>query len=478
MKKIIMSGALISMAMMGCTNDSLMKDDGSQLFTLEVGKRIESRTHLDGDQLVWSEGDEIYVTSADGNVNGVLRLVAGANTPTGKFQGTVNGNTTKLKNIVYPAQVNGMSMASVEVNKLIAPMTGTIGGQQGNTLEFNCGFVKLNVLGLEDENNVGISGGNIGATLRYDVASNSWVPSENGADIVVEGAGDAEDFIVPVYVDKEEVGETTLKVMIGENNHANVTVDIGQGGVEDTKNLYIIGDELVNPSDKKTELPEGAMTVANTNELMVAYNENDVRTIVLVGGDFVLTGNLGGKTTRGELTIMGSKASKLTMNHLQDDYVGCSHLTIKGCTILRRSGHWWGFLNLGGKGKNYTISNCYFTGYDQWDDRWEDGEPNPTDIDPSREGYCQGIYINTQEGCVYNIEYCTFDGNFGGEGAITIQNNEVKCGVNIRGCEFINRGDQTARNIYVHYNKPGMELTYDIDEAQVTWAQGKPGVEK
>ena len=463
-----MSAALISMAMVGCTNENLVENNESQLFTLEVGKGVESRTHLMGNQLVWSEGDEIYVTSADGKVNGVLRLVAGANTPTGKFQGTVNGNTEKLKNIVYPAQINDMSMASVDVNKLIAPMTGTIGGQQGNTLALNCGLVKLNVLGLEDTDNVSISGGNIGATLRYDVASNSWVPSENGASIVVEGAENAKDFIVPVYAGENQESETTLSVKIGENDPADVIVNITEGDVEETQNLYIIGEELVNPSDKDAELPEGAVYVTDTEALSKAFNdhENTKDIIILGDGEFYLDArhNNPEEPHRESLTIMGSRKSKLRMGHLQDSYIDCNHLIIDGCTILRRYDLTWSFLNLSGDGHNYTISNCYFEGSNVWKDQVVE--------------YCQGIYINTAANCVYNIKNCTFDGDFDDEGAITIQNNEVECVVNIEGCEFINRGDQTARNIYVHYNNPGMKLTYDIDEAQVTWAKGKPEVEK
>ena len=63
----------------------------------------------------------------------------------------------------------------------------------------------------------------------------------------------------------------------------------------------------------------------------------------------------------------------------------------------------------------YTVSNCTFNGVGT-----------------------QGIYINENTtGATYNITNCTFYGDFGAEGAVTIQNNKnVNFTVNVTGCKF------------------------------------------
>lgn len=466
-----MGAALISMAMIGCTNEELIESNESQLFTLEVGKGVESRTYLMGNQLVWSPGDQIYVTSADGKVNGVLTLISGAHTPNGKFQGTVNGRTDKLKNIVFPAQVEGMSMAKADVNKMVAPMTGTIGGEAGNALTFNCGFVKMNVLGLEDNSIVNINGTGIGGTLKYDVASNSWVPAATGSgnDIEVVGAEDATDFIVPVYTENTTATETTLNVSVDGGDAAEVVVDITKNDVDDVQNLFIIGEELVNPSDEEAELPAGAIYVETTDELHDAYYAQDeVKNIIVLGeGEFRFNARISEEEKfRDNLTILGSKKSKIIMEHPQESYIQCRNLTIDGCTILRRTGLYWGFLNLSAPNTNYTISNCYFTG----DDRVPEGYSNEN-------AYTTGIYINAEANSNYHILNCTFDGDFGGEGPITIQNDDVEnYVVNVYGCRFINRGEQSKRNIFVHYKNSAMTLNTDVKDSEIHWAKGKPEI--
>ena len=83
----------------------------------------------------------------------------------------------------------------------------------------------------------------------------------------------------------------------------------------------------------------------------------------------------------------------------------------------------------------------------------------------------QGIYINeTVSGVTYNILNCTFNGNFGGEGAITVQCNEnVNHNVNIKGCTFSNI-PTTSNKVFVIYqntDKTVWNLTTDLPLADI-----------
>ena len=84
----------------------------------------------------------------------------------------------------------------------------------------------------------------------------------------------------------------------------------------------------------------------------------------------------------------------------------------------------------------YTIDNCTFNGK-----------------------ATQGIYINEcNSGAVYNITNCTFKGDFGSEGAVTIQNNaNVNFTVNVEGCTF-NNIPSTSHDIYLKYDNSDCTL--------------------
>ena len=121
-----------------------------------------------------------------------------------------------------------------------------------------------------------------------------------------------------------------------------------------------------------------------------------------------------------DLTIIGTKGTKVEFADQQVMMALVKNFTIKNCEILRMATKSWGMLVFGGGDKTdgvYTIENCTFNGVGT-----------------------QGIYINEGiTGATYNIKNCTFNGDFGGEGAITIQTNKgVNHIVNVEGCEFNN----------------------------------------
>ena len=160
------------------------------------------------------------------------------------------------------------------------------------------------------------------------------------------------------------------------------------------------------------------------------------------------------------MSITGQGAgTDLKFKNLQVRASQFDTLTIENCEILRMPNKGWGHLVFGSSDNAkgvYTISNCIFDGVGS-----------------------QGIYINENvSGATYNIENCTFNGDFGGEGAITIQVNKGFDGpiVNEIDCNF-NNISPTSNAFFIIYQydestnynwKPNTEVT-DIDSDTRSW---------
>ena len=110
----------------------------------------------------------------------------------------------------------------------------------------------------------------------------------------------------------------------------------------------------------------------------------------------------------------------------------------------------WGHLVFGSSDDAngvYTIENCIFNGQGT-----------------------QGIYINENvSGVTYNILNCTFKGDFGSEGAITIQNNlGVNVIINVTGNIFSNI-PATSHKVCMLYNNTDHTLNTDLDSSDIYW---------
>lgn len=149
--------------MVGCQSEKLVDDGSSQssLVTLTASKGMgNSRTAIVGTQTVWSAGDQIYVSSKDGKVTGVLTLEAEyAGKTEGTFSGFVFGNPKSLEYSVFPAPKNGtvIDLGTIEgAGEVDAPMIGKIDFNAETDVQFAnaCGVVLVDLpkaAGLELE---------------------------------------------------------------------------------------------------------------------------------------------------------------------------------------------------------------------------------------------------------------------------------------------------------------------------------------
>ncbi len=197
-------------------------------------------------------------------------------------------------------------------------------------------------------------------------------------------------------------------------------------------------DSKDNQYDVNAEYPE-VTVVSNSAELQAAINAGNTN-IQLLSGEYEV--DLYNIPAGDSLTINGSGPdTKLAFKNLQVRASQFQNLTISNCTIERMPDKNWGHLVFGSStipGGVYTISNCVFNGVGS-----------------------QGIYINQDVAATFNIENCTFNGDFGSEGAITIQNNNgVDITVNVTGCTF-NSIPAASHEIFVHYAYDGWTLNAD-----------------
>ena len=138
-----MSTALMALMTASCTNEEIINQpfEGEGVpFTLSAEHGMASRTTLSGQQTLWSEGDQIYVSSADGSVYGVLTLKNGANSNSAEFFGYISGDASKLAYTIFPAPKSGnkidLSKRDASNGELDAPMIATFDPTNKNSVNF------------------------------------------------------------------------------------------------------------------------------------------------------------------------------------------------------------------------------------------------------------------------------------------------------------------------------------------------------
>lgn len=466
MKKIYRSAAAAMMvfAAASCQNEDIQvqQDIQGQEFILEATFGAPTRTTLEegtlgGYQTVWSEGDQILVCSADGRSKGILTLSQGAGEKSGKFRGFVSGDASQIVHAIFPVPKNGViDLSNVDAGEVDAPMTAGVSG--GNASFSNaCAMIKLNIVNIESDEVVKLTCDKRQEEVALLGGLFKIVQSDETS---ISGIASGEDFFVPInYSGAPSTTEPAkVEVFIGDATEAvemNVQVGTGQVTVKDVPDMVVGDGELIDPT-KPATMPENMVYVTSDDELTAALNNKEIENIVLAGNTtFTTKIHTSYASGRNSLNIIGSKGTKVQFA----ENVLVSHIgkfEIQNCEILKRTNK-WGMLLMGswatGINSVVKITNCDFKGVGN-----------------------QGIYINeTRSGVVYDIEKCTFDGDFGGEGAITIQNNKIDFTVNVNGCTF-NNIPETSHKVYVMYNNP-FALNTDLADSDIFWKAGKPSAE-
>lgn len=274
------------------------------------------------------------------------------------------------------------------------------------------------------------------------------------------------DFVTFGFGDYTLVSYTTGPVNLTNCDVNNITMTgekeekVGAYvGTANTENCVVTASNCTNSSQYKvagrvingaTMTIDGTTLCTNTDALNKALAEG-VETILLPAGEY--SADLGDAKSR-TLTIIGTKGTNVQFENLGGENSlpaeKFDKLTIRDCNIGKMLTKKWGMLVFGSSNNAkgvYTIENCTFEGVGT-----------------------QGIYINEDaSGATYNIIDCTFNGDFGNEGAVTIQNNtDVNHTVKVKGCTF-NNIPSTSHKIYIHYAYNGWTLDTDVAESDIYW---------
>lgn len=293
---------LILLVLAGCQNEKYVDDSSShtQMFTLTASKGVSSRIHLgaDGKQSLWSEGDEIFVSSTDGKVTGVLKLSEDdANQTSGTFSGLVTGDPSTLAYSVFPVpNSDDMTIDMSQViggDKLDAPMVGQIDFEKRSVAFKNsCGMIRLNlqnangkdftISAKNGENSVKFLTTATVNVDEYGVAILDYSASGNGT-ISLENAVGGFMYIpyyieqdVTIFVDNLEVVTAEVanfKGIIKQKNvktltYSETTASLIAPATAEIKNENIEGETLKVDVSTATSEPSEGSTTAESHEFV------------------------------------------------------------------------------------------------------------------------------------------------------------------------------------------------------------------
>lgn len=239
------------LALVGCQSEKLVDDGSSQssLVTLTASKWMgNSRTAIVGNQTVWSAGDQIYVSSKDGKVTGVLTLEAEyAGKTEGTFSGFVFGNPKSLEYSVFPAPKNGtvIDLGTIEgAGEVDAPMIGKIDFNAETDVQFAnaCGVLYVNLIDANkkiqplkisavDNSSKGIK---IASTLdvsykNIDLEKLSFKASTNPSTIITIEKPQGGEMYIPYFVTNDNNADlTTVTFKVDETPLNKELIDLTQ----------------------------------------------------------------------------------------------------------------------------------------------------------------------------------------------------------------------------------------------------------
>lgn len=295
-----MSTAIVALMAASCTNEELVEQPsiaGGQQFTLSAEHGMASRTILDGNRTLWSEGDQIYVSSADGTVYGVLTLKKGQGTDKAEFFGYISGDPSRLAYTIFPAPKSGnvidLSNYDASNGQLDAPMIATFNPDNLNSVSFQneTALVKQTIKGANGTQTITLSGDGVGNSLVPKLVKGKWelVKTGSGRDITINGVDSGTngiDLLIPITTsaNDERPGNgnseepVTLTVTIQEPS-------MGSTPGTSVSNTYQI--DVQNGNITESDVP-----VINYTASEICENEEQVKAMLSEDGNITLGNNI------------------------------------------------------------------------------------------------------------------------------------------------------------------------------------------
>lgn len=312
----------------------------------------------------------------------------------------LNGHALK-GGIAYADGVTGTEISAITVDK---GATLTIEGE---------GAIQGTEYGVYAKNgNVVVKGGNISAGTSAVQVNVGTANIEGG---VFSNTDSDKRYVINCIDTNWKNGTAKVNITGGTFHNFNPADNAAEGAGTD---FVADGYKTVESSTGVfSVIEDSAVFAADDAAIEAALDNPAVNTIYLNAGTYTINvyRNFDPKES---LTIIGTEGTKVQFASDQVLLDQAKNFTIKSCEILHMAKKSWGMLvfSTGNSAEGvYTVSNCTFNGVGT-----------------------QGIYINENTtGATYNITNCTFYGDFGAEGAVTIQNNKnVNFTVNVTGCKF------------------------------------------
>ncbi|MBQ4283187.1 MAG: hypothetical protein IJB96_04585 [Lachnospira sp.] len=357
MKKVFVGAAVLATLATGCQNEEIISQPSGegQLFTLEIGKDVDSRTTIgENKATLWSKGDKIYVSGNNGTINGYMTLIKGDGSSTATFSGLIfGGSPADLDYVVFPApdKDNKIDMSLREAGKLDAPMIGTINNGATATLKNVGGLLAVKVDGgdgnVYDVKASEASNGNMtGGYYEFNPATGTltYIPVDNPVSTeVIDGLAYVPVATTLAATNGSNTSSTsvTVNVVVTEENddtpivQETVTVTGGQ----------IMGDEADEsvPSfsvDENGDATEYISVSDSTHFLTLVNKENKSQVAVKLTQDLKTTvtawQDLAFGTENTKTIIIDGAGKTITFNQINSDW---NNITTNGAKLIIKNAH-------------------------------------------------------------------------------------------------------------------------------------------
>ena len=390
-----MSTAVAAMLLAtSCQNEEIINQQESNLFRLEVQKGGSSRTAIASNgSVTWSKGDKLFVYGENGTY-GILTLDdADAGSESGTFTGFVKGNINDLKYVAYGDGVKKVgddvkvTLGDITLPNSNAPMFATLNPSNLNsvTLQHVCGVVRMNIVGLKENDIVSVVGKAIAGSATFNEVNATLVADNTTTEqtIKVTGAKDSYHIDVPalaggtiekILVNSVECDIKDVKVVAKTLDASSIpTLNMKNGTPEET-------DEAVKSIDDLKEAVETAgavVTVAAGKYGALNMSFAEGVTIVCEEGTIFegwSKGNINGATIIG--ATFSNPTSTVMDQRINGNFKKCTFVGkngLKSCNVngeivfedCKFKGEDYNFHFDNGYGKNDKITciNCEFTGF-------------------------------------------------------------------------------------------------------------------